>query len=54
MFQHIPWFLKSVDEADGYFNINVGKGRKEMLDKIYDKVRAEPSNFSFLYCLELA
>jgi len=32
VFQHIPWFLNSLDEENGYFNIEKNR-RKEMLDK---------------------
>ncbi|KXJ14636.1 serine/threonine-protein phosphatase CPPED1 [Exaiptasia diaphana] len=33
VFQHIPWFLKNVDEEDDYFNINKDV-RKKMLQKL--------------------
>ena len=55
LFQHIPWFLKSVDEDDNYFNISHTKGRKEMLDKLYEKVRgARKSVLNYLISLQLS
>lgn len=35
LFQHIPWFIKDIAEADQYFNINC-EVRKKMLPKIRD------------------
>ena len=35
VFQHIPWFLKSVDEDDEYFNLSQ-KDRVEILGKLKD------------------
>jgi hypothetical protein len=35
LFQHIPWFLRDIEESDQYFNIDV-QIRKRMVQKIKD------------------
>ncbi|XP_050440370.1 serine/threonine-protein phosphatase CPPED1-like [Adelges cooleyi] len=35
LFQHIPWFLKDINEEDQYFNINK-QLRKEMIEKFFE------------------